>query len=247
MPLRSHRRSLLLATAASLLIAEGATAATDADRISLAIERAYPGARATNIAPSPIPGLFEALVGTHLLYVTPDGKKLIDGQVIDLTSKTDLTAKRLETLLAILPESLPAGVISRKQGSGRRHITVFADPQCGYCRQLEKTLDDVRDITVNTVIIPVLGDPSKDLARRILCAADPGKAWRDHMSGVSEPAANSECAAAEPHIKENLQFASTHGIAATPTIIMPDGTRIQGARGAAELSQRLDEARPSRR
>jgi thiol:disulfide interchange protein DsbC len=44
-----------------------------------------------------------------------------------------------------------------KQGNGSRKLAVFADPNCGYCKRLEKDLVNVKDVTIYTFVIPILG------------------------------------------------------------------------------------------
>ncbi|MBB5470938.1 hypothetical protein OKW30_001908 [Paraburkholderia sp. Clong3] len=53
--------------------------------------------------------------------------------------------------------SLPVqDALKQVKGNGARKIAVFADPDCGYCKQLETTLEDVGNITVYTFLFPVL-------------------------------------------------------------------------------------------
>ena len=77
-----------------------------------------------------------------------------------------------------------------KQGTGARKLVVFADPNCGYCKKLERDLNSVPNITVFTFLVPILGGDSPEKARDIWCAKDRGKAWRNWMiDGTPPPAA----------------------------------------------------------
>ena len=65
-----------------------------------------------------------------------------------------------------------------KQGSGKRRLAVFGDPNCGYCKRLERDLVALKDVTIYTVVYPVLGPDSLDKPRAIVCAPNPAIASR---------------------------------------------------------------------
>jgi len=47
-----------------------------------------------------------------------------------------------------------------KQGSGVRRLAVFVDPNCGYCKRFERDLVALKDVTIYTFIMPILGPDS---------------------------------------------------------------------------------------
>ena len=49
-----------------------------------------------------------------------------------------------------------------KNGNGKRRIAVFADPNCGYCKRFERGLQELKDVTVYTFLIPILGGDSAE-------------------------------------------------------------------------------------
>ena len=51
-----------------------------------------PGAQASDVAVSPIPGLYEVAMGGLIAYVSADGKYLLSGNVYDLDTQENLTA-----------------------------------------------------------------------------------------------------------------------------------------------------------
>ncbi len=98
-------------------------------------------ANVRNITPSPIPGLFEVQINQEIFYTDSNAKYLIQGEMIELASGTNLTAKRQEDVNRIKWSELPqANAIKIVRGNGSRQIAVFSDPNCGYCKRLEKTL-----------------------------------------------------------------------------------------------------------
>ena len=69
-----------------------------------------PGAQASDVAVSPIPGLYEVAMGGLIAYVSADGKYLLSGNVYDLDTQVNLTASRRNSARAkALADAKPAG------------------------------------------------------------------------------------------------------------------------------------------
>ena len=131
------------------------------------------------VSKTPIAGLYEVRIGTDILYTDEVGNHIIEGSLYDTRTHTDLTKARVDKLTAIDFAQLPLkDAIVLKQGNGSRKMAVFADPNCGYCKRLEKDLVNVKDVTIYTFVIPILGADSAVKARDIWCAKDNGKVWR---------------------------------------------------------------------
>jgi thiol:disulfide interchange protein DsbC len=196
------------------------------------------------ISRSPIAGLFEVRYnGTDILYADAAGDYIIvQGAIIETRTRTDLTEQRMEKLLAIDFAQLPLkDAIVIKQGSGTRKVAIFADPNCGYCKRFERDLAAVKDLTVYTFLLPILGPDSTQKSRAIWCAKDGGKAWRAWMlDGVNPEPAKAGCDMAG--IDRNLEFARKHKINGTPAVLFEDGTRKPGAIPAEMLDKLLAQA-----
>ncbi|MEW6707271.1 MAG: DsbC family protein [Pseudomonadota bacterium] len=194
------------------------------------------------ISKTPIPGLYELRVGGQLFYSDEQGNHLIEGHILDTRTRTDLTEARLEKINAINFASLPLkDAIVWKNGNGKRKIAVFADPNCGYCKRFERTLQEVKDITVYTFLIPILGGDSPDKSKAIWCSKDNTAAWRNWMlDGKMPPRVMGRCDAAA--IDRNLDFSRKHNINGTPAVVFEDGTRAPGALPADQIEKRLAQA-----
>jgi thiol:disulfide interchange protein DsbC len=198
------------------------------------------------VTKTPVPGLWEVRIGNDVVYTDADGNHLIQGEIIDARNKVNLTRQRIDKLTAIKFEQLPlkdAMVI--KQGSGARRLAVFADPNCGYCKRLERDLVALKDVTIYTFLYPVLGPDSDTKSRAIWCSKDSMKVWRDWMlDGTAPPRSMGQCSTAA--IERNVGFGRKYRINGTPAIIFENGDRVPGAIPAAELAKRLDEAKKSK-
>jgi thiol:disulfide interchange protein DsbC len=188
---------------------------------------------------TPIPGLYELRFGNDIFYADAEGNHLIQGELIDLRTRANLTEERVAKLTAIDFAKLPfKDAVAIKQGSGARKLAVFVDPNCGYCKRFERDVAALKDVTVYTFLYPILGPDSAVKSRDIWCAKDPAKAWRDWMlDGVPAPAAPQKCDVAA--IDRNVDLGKKHRVQGTPASVFEDGTRIPGAVPGDRLEKQL--------
>ena len=186
-----------------------------------------------------MPGLWEIRIGTDIRYTDATGNYFIEGELIDLRNRRNLTEERVNKLTAIDFASLPLkDAMVWKVGTGKRRIAVFADPNCGYCKRFERSLQDMKDITVYTFLVPILGGDSPEKSRSIWCAKDQMTAWRNWMlDGVVAPKVTGACD--ETAIERNMALIRKHRINGTPAIVFEDGQRVPGALSSVQLERRL--------
>lgn len=188
---------------------------------------------------SPVAGLFEVRLGTDIVYTDEAGNFLIQGALIDTRSKVDLTQARIDKLTAIDFASLPLkDAVLVRQGSGARKVVVFADPNCGYCKKLERDLLALKDVAIYTFLYPILGPDSTTKSRDIWCAKEPAKVWRAWMVDGQAPAkVTGTCDAAA--LERNTELGKKYKVQGTPALVFEDGTRAPGAIPAAQIETRL--------
>jgi len=194
------------------------------------------------VSKTPMPGLWEVRVGTELYYSDDTGSFLINGQLIDTKAKANLTAARIAKITAINFADLPLkDAVVWKQGNGSRKLVVFADPNCGYCKKFERDITQVKDVTVYTFLLPILGADSTAKSRDIWCAKDNTKSWRDWMVGGTQPAkAIGQCDAGA--IQRNVTMAQKYKLNSTPSLVFEDGKRVPGAVSPADIEKGLTAA-----
>lgn len=181
-----------------------------------------------DIRPSGMPGLFEVRINrADIFYTDAEGNFLIQGTLYDTRARTNLTEQRVEALSRVAFDDLPLqDAITTVRGNGQRKIAVFMDPNCGFCKRLDRDMARVNNVTVYTFLVPMLGPNSQTMSRNIWCARNPADTYHNWMlRGVTPPEATCDTAA----LDRNLAFASEHRITGTPTSFLSDGTRIVGA------------------
>ena len=239
MPSLRHPIAILCAFGLIALCAAPAAVADEAAIRKNLSERMPDFPKVDEVSKTPIPGLFELRVGAEIFYTDEQGNHLIDGQLIDTRTRNNLTEARLNKINAIDFASLPLkDAIVWKAGTGARKMVVFADPNCGYCKRFERDLQRVKDVTVYTFLIPILGGDSPEKARNIWCAKDNTSSWRNWMLEGTAPARTmGECDAAA--IERNTVLARKHRVNGTPAIVFEDGKRVPGAMSADQVEKQL--------
>lgn len=194
-------------------------------------------AKIKSVSASPLPGIYEVLVGSEVFYTDAKSQYLIQGEIIEVATGKNITEQRQNDLNRIKWSDLPqANAMKQVRGNGSRQLAIFSDPNCGYCKRLEKSMQQLDNITIYTYLIPVLGPDSVQKAKQIWCSADPAKTYIDWMVNGVALSGKGDCATP---IDKNLAIAKTYGITGTPTLFFTDGSRFPGAVQAGEIEKKL--------
>jgi thiol:disulfide interchange protein DsbC len=196
-----------------------------------------PNVKIKSVSAAPVTGLYEVLVGNEIFYTDATGKYLIQGEIIELASGKNITEQRQADLNRIKWSELnQSNAIKIVRGNGTRQLAVFSDPNCGYCKRLEKSMQQLDNVTIYTYLIPILSVDSTQKSKQIWCAADPYKAYIDWMINGISPSGKTDCSTP---IDKNLAFAKTYGITGTPTLFFTDGSRFPGAVQIADIEKKF--------
>ena len=197
--------------------------------------------RIDEISKTPMPGLYEVRMGSDIMYTDAEGNFLIQGNLIDVKQKRNLTEERIDKLSAVPFDQLPLkNAFTQVRGNGKRKLVVFADPNCGYCKRFEKDLQKLDNVTISHVLYPILGEDSKAKSKNIWCAKDKARVWNDWMlNGTLPPTASCDTAG----IEANVEFGKKNRITGTPTLFFADGTRVVGAVPLAQIESQLSQVK----
>jgi thiol:disulfide interchange protein DsbC len=230
---------------AGLLLLAALPAAANETAIRKALEGKLDGGRIEGVQPAPLAGLWEvryrAEDGTRILYTDPAGKLVVQGRIFDLASDRDLTEERLRKLNAVRFDALPLDLaIKVQRGNGKRVMAMFSDPYCPACRQFERTLAQIDDITIYVFMYPVIRPENASHSRAVWCSPDRARAWLELAAAAQPkvPAASPNCA--NP-VDKLLVAGRTLRVNATPTLILASGERISGGLAAEDLKALLDQ------
>ena len=225
------QKILLNATLALVLAASGFAASAN-ETIRKMVETRF-GAQVEKVTPTQYLGLYEVLANGQILYTDEKATAFFVGNIYDAKSGSNITGKRL---IANLPLDLAVKVV---RGNGKATLITFEDPNCGYCKRLVKDVLNIKDVTVYTFLMPVLGEDSVSKSKAIWCAADRTKSWTDWMvSGVKPAEPKKDCAAP---IEKLLALGESFQVRGTPTILFSDGSKSPGYMPQADIEKKLAE------
>ena len=202
----------------------------------------YPQTRIDEVKPTETPGLYEVVMGPNIAYIDASARYWTFGHRYDMVERRDLTAPRIAEAGKLDTATLPVeAALKTVKGNGRRVLYIFADPNCGYCKQFERSLSQLKDATVYTFMLPILSQDSVDKANAVWCAPDRDAAWRAWMLDGVVPAPSKECATPTDQV---TAMARRLRIEATPTLVAADGRKAPGAMPAEDLIAWLDAGSP---
>src|SRR3569623_373754 len=227
----------------ALALAGASVAAQAADEnkvVTDAIHELVPAAKIDSVQKSPVNGFYEVVTGGQVVYVSEDGKYLMQGSMYDLANKKALTEVRVSGLrreaLAKVPDSKRI-VFSPKDP--KYTVSVFTDRDCGYCRKLHSQIEQYNQqgIAVEYLWFPRSGlnTPSYDKAVSVWCAVDRKKAFSEAKAGA-EP----KSAKCDNPVAEEFDLGQRLGVHGTPSVIAPDGSQIGGYLTPEQMRANLD-------
>lgn len=225
---------------AALFIAQAALANEAAVRKAVGpvlTELFGPGIKADAVRKLGNFNLYEIQIGGDLLYTDEKVSYLINGDVLDIKAKKNLTEERKNKLAQVKFSELPLELAAKQvKGNGKRVLATFEDPNCTYCKKLAEELQKITDVTIYTFVYPIFPQ-SGDVAKGIWCAPDRAKAWNDYvLRNVAPPAAKCDTSGVDKIVALGRKL----NIKGTPAMIFADGSRAPGYMPAAMLEKALD-------
>lgn len=223
---------------AFLLIGGSAVSALAAEEIPAVVRKALPQVEIQRVETRELASpLYTVVTAQGILYLDGSGRYLFTGDLYDLTTQQNLTQAALSERRHFAFVDLPLGdaILYKK---GPRRLAIFVDPDCPYCRRLHQELGQL-DATVYVFLYP-LADLHPLAYRKsvsIWCSENRIAALDAALGGQVVPARDCEHA-----VDRTVTLGTRLGVRATPTIVLDDGSWIEGYRSATELARLLGAA-----
>jgi thiol:disulfide interchange protein DsbC len=215
--------TVLIASLFSLSSAHAEDAA-----IKASLKKAMPSAKIEYLKNSEIPGLKEVGIQGAIFYVSEDGKYLVQGHIIDIAAKKDLTEEKLaSSRISALKAIGEKNMIIFKPKTVKHTVYVFTDIDCGYCRKLHGQIDEylAEGIQVNYLFFPRAGKGSEsyDKTVSVLCSSDPKKTLTAAKSGTDP-----EKKTCNNPLDKHMDLAQLFEVRGTPMIVTEKGNILPG-------------------
>ena len=225
-----------VALVAALLPARMAFA--DEASVQKALQARLPTMKVESVTKIPFGGLYEVVLDGELVYTDEKAEYFFGGNIYDIRTlpPRNVTLARTNEVVAAAFSKARNLAIKRVRGNGERTLYTFEDPNCSFCKALQKELAQVDNITIYTFPTPLLSDDSVEKSLAAWCAKDRASAWEAMMSTGAKPDNGTSC----PHPLDGIAvLAQRYQIQSTPAIFLGDGTRIGGMRSAADIEKAL--------
>jgi len=211
-----------------------------ADSIQERLEGLVPDIDQVVIAETPIEGLMQVQIGSDVVYMSEDGRYLMQGQMIDMDTQLNLTdqaksALRAEALAALEDTDF----VTFGPADADYEVLVFTDPDCGYCRRLHEQMSEYANagIQVKYLAFPRAGvdSGSYDKLVSVWCADD-----RNAAMDIAKSGGTPQPQTCDNPVAAQYQLGQTLGVTGTPSIMTRDGGLIPGYVPPDQLIGRLD-------
>jgi thiol:disulfide interchange protein DsbC len=233
-------RGFLLGTfLCAALPALAADPAVEAIQKELAVT--FPEVKTEQLSPSPIPGLFELRVGPQVAYVSADGRYLVHGDIIEVSTDNNITeARRSVARLGALADVGESKMVIFEPKQVKHTINVFTDVDCTYCRKLHRDINQylAQGIRVRYLFFPRSGPNTESWtkAEQVWCSPDRNAALTKAKRG--EVLTTKVCSPTP--VQQHYSLGLTFGVTGTPAIVTEKGEILPGYLSPSELEDYLD-------
>ena len=211
----------------------------DEDAVRKSLNKSLPSLKIDTIKVSEAKGLFEVVAGTNILYVSEDGKYLLQGHLIDIEARKDLTEGKLADTRKLAIDKLGVDqMIIFKPEKSLHKISIFTDIDCGYCRKLHSEMDQymAEGITIQYLFYPRAGkgSDSYNKAVSVWCSDDRNSALTAAKKGETP-----EAKTCDNPVDTHMQLGAEFEVRGTPMIVTEKGNVFPGYVPASKLAQAL--------
>ena len=199
-----------------------------------------PNATTIAVSESPIEGILQVQINSDIIYVTSDGQYLLQGKIMEIDTRIDITDQAKSGIrLGLLDGLKREEQITFAPEQAKYDLLVFTDIDCGYCRKLHNQMAEYNEegIAIHYMAFPRagVGSDSYDKFVTVWCSDDQQAALTLAKNGAElEP---QKC---ENPIAEQYNLGHELGVTGTPALVTNDGTLIPGYMPPAQLRQRLE-------
>ena len=200
-----------------------------------------PGAEITQVKATPIPGLFEVILGPQVVYMNGDASYYLSGELIEMASRKNLTESSRSVLRLSKIGDYPEAkmVVYTPKKKIEHTVTVVTDIDCPYCRRLHDEMSEYMEngIKVRYLFMPLKGRKDFATTVSVWCSDD-----RNKSLDIAKSGGNVEAKTCDNPINEHLELARALGVNGTPAIILEDGELLPGYVPVKKLVEALNKS-----
>ncbi len=237
-------RAVVAASAVILALAACANAANETDTVKAELKKKFPGREVQSVQKTPLKGIYEVvMVPKQIVYTDAKGDyAFVGGDLVDINKKHSLTEARYAELNKTDFSKLPFELAMKTvRGDGSRKLAVFTDPDCPFCKKLEREgLKELDNVTIYYYLypIPTLHPDAARKSALVWCSGEQQvQSWNKLMREDVQPAGDGKCD--NNPIAKIDELAKKLDITATPTMVFESGEIAAGAMDSKMLEAKL--------
>jgi len=205
-----------------------------------ALGKIVPGIQPDRVELSALPGLYEVSYGPTVVYISADGRFLLQGDLVEIESRTNYTRERQRAHRRELMSNVDEGdTIVFGPSDAKYTVDVFTDIDCPYCVRLHRQMSEYNRLGVRIRYLAFpragIGSPSYDKYVSAWCAEDPQAAISDAKNGAQ--IAPKQC---DNPVEDQFALGRSVGVRGTPSLILDNGELVPGYVPPSELIKMLE-------
>jgi len=210
--------------------------------ISQALQKLNANLVADHVGPAPFAGFYEVLTSGQVLYISEDGRYLMQGTPYDIVNGRSVPSEKLAAYKKKVLDALPqADSIVFAAPNAKHTLRVFTDTTCGFCRRLHQDMAELNQlgITVEYFAFPrggaTPGNEGFDELVSVWCADD-----RNTAMTVAKSGGQVERKTCANPVQDHYELGNQLGVSGTPAVFAEDGTQLGGYMPPAQFKAALD-------
>ncbi|MFH1491471.1 MAG: thioredoxin fold domain-containing protein [Pseudomonadota bacterium] len=189
-----------------------------------------------SVRESPVKGFWEVILktdgGKTLLYIDSSKRYLTGGPILAIEDRKNMTEesllqygrKRVDVSTIPLEDALILG-----DPGAERRVIAFLSPTCRPCREMLQAIREVasqsKDMVFYLKMLPEGREDDSYWKSESIVAGRSIEFLEESLAGIPIPRPK----APEPVVARTMEVADRLGVVSTPTLILGDGTLVEGA------------------
>lgn len=216
--------------------------AADIDELKKQLSESLPNLSIDSLQPVDNTGLYEAVINGEIVYFSADGRYVLQGELVSLESRTNLTEQRRVSLRKGILEGLDEkDMIIFEPEKAQHTLTVFTDIDCVYCRKMHSQIEQYQDLGIRIRYMAYprggIGSKSYDDAVTVWCNDDRRDAMTRAKSGEEL-----EAKTCDNPVEAEFNIGRKLGVQGTPALFLESGQMLPGYVPPERLKTILDES-----
>ncbi len=208
-----------------------------------ALEKIVPGIPPDRIEASVLAGMYEVSYGPTVVYVSADGRFLLQGDLVEIDSRTNHTRERQrEHRRDRMAKVSERDTIVFGPDDAKYTVDVFTDIDCPYCVRLHRQMADYNrlGVRIRYLAFPRAGIPSSSYDKYVSawCSEDQQTAMSKAKDGVEIP--KKIC---DNPVQAQFALGRSVGVRGTPSLILESGELVPGYVSPPQLLEILEDDR----